>query len=222
MSHSYFAVAEQILRAPMDLREDPEGGLYLEPGFRAGRAREIPGQGRTGWLVTRLPQAGDEDRLHRCGRPRPAGLERATRLTSSRGRPTGETCHMSKTTEPALIRKPPPWQCCTRPWGGGLHNLASRQSPSRASARLIDLVMVLRDRGLLHARGTGGRTALGYPGRTGRFEVHYVLRNLATAERLVVKVGDAPTSPSHGLRPWPGADRMGRGLRHVWDSFRGP
>ena len=59
------------------------------------------------------------------------------------------------------------------------------------ASRLIDLLTVLKDRcgfGLLAE--LGATDYLGYPGRTrSRFEVHYVLRNLETAERLVVKVG---------------------------------
>jgi NADH-quinone oxidoreductase subunit C len=65
----------------------------------------------------------------------------------------------------------------------------------------------------------GGTDYLGYPGRTrARFEVHYVLLNLDTAERLIVKAGvddPDPTLPSV-FRIWPGADWM---EREVFDMF---
>ena len=60
----------------------------------------------------------------------------------------------------------------------------------------------------------GGSDYLRYPGATrARFEVHYVLLNLDTSERLVVKAGvdeAEPTLPTVvGL--WPGANWMERG-----------
>jgi NADH-quinone oxidoreductase subunit C len=65
----------------------------------------------------------------------------------------------------------------------------------------------------------GGTDYLGYPGRTrARFEVHYVLRNTDTRERLVVKAGvndPDPTLPS-AVPIWPGADWM---EREVFDMF---
>ena len=59
---------------------------------------------------------------------------------------------------------------------------------------------------------------LGYPGRTrARFEVHYVLRNLETAERLVVKAGvDDPDPSLPSACPLAGADWM---EREVFDMF---
>ncbi|MBV8074817.1 MAG: NADH-quinone oxidoreductase subunit C, partial [Planctomycetaceae bacterium] len=58
-----------------------------------------------------------------------------------------------------------------------------------------------------------------YPGRTrARFEVHYVLVNLDTAERLVVKAGvdePDPTLPTV-VHLWPGANWM---EREVFDMF---
>lgn len=88
------------------------------------------------------------------------------------------------------------------------------------ASRLVDLLTVLKDRcgfGLLAE--LGATDYLGYPGRTrSRFEVHYVLRNLETAERLIVKVGaddPDPLLPS-AVPLWPGADWM---EREVFDMF---
>ena len=62
-------------------------------------------------------------------------------------------------------------------------------------------------------------TTSAIPGRTrARFEVHYVLRNLDTSERLVVKVGVDDPDPSlpSAVPLWPGADWM---EREVFDMF---
>ena len=58
-------------------------------------------------------------------------------------------------------------------------------------SRLLELLRVLKDEcGFQMLAELGGVDYLGYPGRTReRFEVHYVLRNLETNERIVVKVG---------------------------------
>src|SRR3954453_8419378 len=86
--------------------------------------------------------------------------------------------------------------------------------------RLTELLNLLKTRCGFHLLAElGGTDYLGYPGRTrARFEVHYVLRNLDTAERLVVKVGvddPDPTLPS-AVPLWPGADWM---EREVFDMF---
>jgi NADH-quinone oxidoreductase subunit C len=87
-------------------------------------------------------------------------------------------------------------------------------------ARLIELLTVLKDRcGFAFLSELGGTDYLGYPGRTrARFEVHYVLRNLETADMIVVKAGvdgDAPSLPT--VTPlWMGADWM---EREVFDMF---
>ena len=87
-------------------------------------------------------------------------------------------------------------------------------------ARLLDLLRTLKDEcGFAMLAELGGTDYLGYPGRTrSRFEVHYVLRNLETNERLVVKAGADDPEPSLpsvvGL--WPGADWM---EREVYDMF---
>jgi len=65
----------------------------------------------------------------------------------------------------------------------------------------------------------GATDYLGYPGRTrSRFEVHYVLRRLETAEKVIVKVGvDDPDPVVPSVVPlWPGANWM---EREVFDMF---
>lgn len=87
-------------------------------------------------------------------------------------------------------------------------------------ARLIEILTVLKARcGFDWLIELGGTDYLGYPGRTrARFEVHYVLKNSQSRERLVVKAGvddPDPTLPSaYGL--WPGADWM---EREVFDMY---
>jgi NADH-quinone oxidoreductase subunit C len=86
--------------------------------------------------------------------------------------------------------------------------------------RLTELLHRLKDQcgfGLLVE--LGATDYLGYPGWTrARFEVHYVLRNLDTRERLVVKAGvDDPDPTLPSVVPlWPGADWM---EREVFDLF---
>jgi NADH-quinone oxidoreductase subunit C len=87
-------------------------------------------------------------------------------------------------------------------------------------ARLRDLLTALKEQcGFNMLSELGGTDYLGYPGRTrSRFEVHYVLRNLDTCERLVVKAGvddPDPTLPS-AYSLWPGADWM---EREVFDMY---
>jgi NADH-quinone oxidoreductase subunit C len=87
-------------------------------------------------------------------------------------------------------------------------------------ARLIELLSVLRDEcGFQLLSELGATDYLGYPERTrARFEVHYVLLNLDTTERVVVKapVDDpTPTLPT-AVPLWPGADWM---EREVYDLF---
>jgi NADH-quinone oxidoreductase subunit C len=87
-------------------------------------------------------------------------------------------------------------------------------------SRLIELLTVLKERcGFLFLTELGGTDYLGYPGRTrARFEVHYVLRNLESADMIVVKAGvdgDAPTLPT-ATALWKGADWM---EREVFDMF---
>jgi NADH-quinone oxidoreductase subunit C len=87
-------------------------------------------------------------------------------------------------------------------------------------ARLRQVLGILRDDcgfGLLSE--LGGTDYLGYPGWTrARFEVHYVLRNLGTNERLVVKAGVDDPDPELPtvVDLWPGANWM---EREVFDMF---
>jgi NADH-quinone oxidoreductase subunit C len=86
--------------------------------------------------------------------------------------------------------------------------------------RLLEVLSKLKEAcGFAMLAELGGSDYLGYPGRTrARFEVHYVLLNLDTAERLVVKAGadePDPTLPSV-VALWPGANWM---EREVYDMF---
>src|SRR5262249_41038635 len=86
--------------------------------------------------------------------------------------------------------------------------------------RLIEVLRVLKDDcGFAMLAELGGADYLGYPGVSrARFEVHYVLLNLDTAERIVVKAGvqgPGPTLPS-AVPLWPGADWM---EREVFDMY---
>src|SRR3954451_18812729 len=86
--------------------------------------------------------------------------------------------------------------------------------------RLIEVLTFLKDGcGFQMLAELGGTDYLGYPGhaRT-RFEVHYVLLNLDTTERIILKVGvndPEPTLPS-AVPLWLGADWM---EREVFDMF---
>ncbi|MFO0890123.1 MAG: NADH-quinone oxidoreductase subunit C [Isosphaeraceae bacterium] len=87
-------------------------------------------------------------------------------------------------------------------------------------AGLKGLLRVLKEDGGFNLLAElGGTDYLGYPGRTrSRFEVHYVLRNLATNVRLVVKVGADDPDPElpTAVDLWPGASWM---EREVFDMF---
>lgn len=88
------------------------------------------------------------------------------------------------------------------------------------ATRLIDLLTALKTQcGFAWLIELGGTDYLGYPGRSGpRFEVHYVVKNPQTRERLIVKAGaddPDPTLPSvYAL--WPGCDWM---EREVFDMY---
>ena len=89
------------------------------------------------------------------------------------------------------------------------------------AAKLIDLLTALRNDFGFQLTELGGEDYLGYPGRSAsrdRFEVHYILLNHDTAERLVVKTGVSdpdPTLPSvYSL--WHRADWM---EREVFDMY---
>lgn len=87
-------------------------------------------------------------------------------------------------------------------------------------ARLIEAMTALKTRaGFDWLIELGGTDYLGYPGHTrSRFEVHYVLKNSATRERIVVKAGvDDPDPTLPSVYPlWRGADWM---EREVFDMF---
>jgi NADH-quinone oxidoreductase subunit C len=88
------------------------------------------------------------------------------------------------------------------------------------AARLTEVLQNLkRECGFQMLSELGATDYLGYPGWTrNRFQVHYVLLNLDTAERLVVKAGvddPDPVLPS-SVPLWPSADWM---EREVFDMF---
>jgi NADH-quinone oxidoreductase subunit C len=108
-------------------------------------------------------------------------------------------------------------------FGEGVFSMASFRDNLRIyvpPARLMDLLKTLKNEcGFAMLAELGGSDYLGYPGRTrSRYEVHYVLRDLDTTERLVVKAGvDDPDPQLPSAVPlWPGADWM---EREVFDMF---
>jgi NADH-quinone oxidoreductase subunit C len=88
------------------------------------------------------------------------------------------------------------------------------------ASRLIDLLRALKDDcEFAFLSELGGADYLGYPGWTReRFQVHYVLVNLETNERLVVKVGVNEPNPKlpTSTTLWPGANWM---EREVFDMY---
>jgi NADH-quinone oxidoreductase subunit C len=88
------------------------------------------------------------------------------------------------------------------------------------AGRMLEVLGALKERcGFRFLAELGGVDYLGYPGRTrSRFEVHYVLLNLETSERVVVKVGvDDPNPTLPTVVPlWAGADWM---EREVFDMY---
>ncbi len=89
-----------------------------------------------------------------------------------------------------------------------------------AGDRLLEVLRDLKERcGFAMLAELGAADYLGYPGgRAHRFEVHYVLLNLDTAERVVVKAGvDDPEPTLPTVTPlWGGADWM---EREVFDMY---
>ena len=90
-----------------------------------------------------------------------------------------------------------------------------------APGQLIPALMTLRDRSGFQLVELGGTDYLQYPRRAPgkpRFEVHYVLLNQETHERLILKVGvddPDPTIPS-AVPLWMGANWM---EREVFDMY---
>jgi NADH-quinone oxidoreductase subunit C len=88
-------------------------------------------------------------------------------------------------------------------------------------AQLIPALTTLKNEAGFELIEIGGVDYLAYPGRaagSSRFEVHYVVLNQDTHERLILKVGveeSSPTLPS--IQPlWMGADWM---EREIFDMF---
>ncbi|MFO0957854.1 MAG: NADH-quinone oxidoreductase subunit C [Isosphaeraceae bacterium] len=87
--------------------------------------------------------------------------------------------------------------------------------------RLPDALVALKGLGFAQLVELGATDYLEYPGRdpkAPRFEVHYVVRNPATLETLVIKAGvddPSPTLPS-ACPLWAGADWM---EREVFDMY---
>jgi NADH-quinone oxidoreductase subunit C len=110
-----------------------------------------------------------------------------------------------------------------RVFGDGVFTTSSFRDNLRLfvpPARLIEVLTTLKNEcGFALLAELGATDYLGYPGWTrARFEVHYVLRNLETAEMLVVKAGvdePSPTLPS-AVPLWPGANWM---EREVFDMY---
>jgi NADH-quinone oxidoreductase subunit C len=111
----------------------------------------------------------------------------------------------------------------TKALGDGVYSTSRFRDNLRLfvpGARLVELLTILKTQcGFNLLSEVGATDYLGYPERTrSRFEVHYVLKNLDTAECLVVKcaVNDPdPTVPS-AVAIWPGANWM---EREVFDMF---
>lgn len=87
--------------------------------------------------------------------------------------------------------------------------------------KLVELTTRLRNEFGFHLTELGGADYLGYPGRSSashRFEVHYVLLNYETAERLILKTGVSDPDPVlPTLVPvWAGADWL---EREVFDMY---
>jgi NADH-quinone oxidoreductase subunit C len=87
-------------------------------------------------------------------------------------------------------------------------------------ARLEEVLKILKTNcGFAMLAELGATDYLGYPGRTRpRFEVHYVLLNLDTCERIIVKAGVDDPDPAlpTAVGIWPGANWM---EREVYDLF---
>jgi NADH-quinone oxidoreductase subunit C len=89
-----------------------------------------------------------------------------------------------------------------------------------SASRLIEALRTLKEQcGFALLAELGATDYLGYPGPTRtRYEVHYVMRNLDTNERIIVKAGaddPEPTLPSSTCL-WGGANWM---EREVFDMY---
>lgn len=135
---------------------------------------------------------------------------------------------MSTTTNPAPAATPPGHEAALailrRVLGGepAVSTFADNLRVVVSAERLFDGLTALREEGgFAFLAELGATDYLGYPDRPAgqpRFEVHYVLRNLETGSKLIVKaVADDPDPvlPS-AVAVWPGADWM---EREVFDMY---
>jgi NADH-quinone oxidoreductase subunit C len=130
---------------------------------------------------------------------------------------------MSSATAPATDPHAATLAVLARQFGDGVFSTSRFRDNLRLHvppSRLLDLLRALKDQcGFSMLSELGAADYLGYPGRSRtRFEVHYVLRNLETAEWLVVKAGlDDPDPTLPTVVPlWLGADWM---EREVYDMY---
>jgi NADH-quinone oxidoreductase subunit C len=130
---------------------------------------------------------------------------------------------MSTTTDTAADPHVQTFATLARAFGDGVFTTSRCQDNLRLhvpAARLLELLAALKDQcGFSMLAELGATDYLGYPGRTRpRFEVHYVLLNLDSSERLVVKAAvDDPNPSLPTVVPlWPGANWM---EREVFDMF---
>lgn len=108
--------------------------------------------------------------------------------------------------------------------GEGLFSVSSNSDNLRLhvpSSRLIELLTVLKTEFGFQLTELGGADYLGYPDRSSdrpRFEVHYVLLNYDTSERLIVKSGANDPDPAvpSAVVLWAGAEWM---EREVFDMY---
>ncbi len=88
------------------------------------------------------------------------------------------------------------------------------------AGRLFEVLSALKASGFNWLIELGGTDYLGYPGpaRASRFEVHYVLKNSVTRERIIIKTGvnDPDPTLASAYPLWPGADWM---EREVFDMY---
>jgi NADH-quinone oxidoreductase subunit C len=130
---------------------------------------------------------------------------------------------MSTATAPANDPHAQTLATLARVHGEGVFSTARFRDNLRVfvpAGRLLDVLGTLKGEcGFAMLAELGGSDYLGYPGPTrARFEVHYVLLNLETSERLVVKAGvDEPDPTLPSVVPlWPGANWM---EREVFDMY---
>ena len=205
---------EQILRALMDLQAKiQKGGSLFGTGLPEMVEREKLLEEKRNAPVGQAngQERGDEDRF---GYRLPGGPSRL----GARGNPIELRAHWPSGPEP-------PPECIDFMTNGRLMSIVNSEPPRLdpgdtlrgVRRRRFHHVAVSRQSSAVRTAGAAGRAALGsqeqcgfdllaelgatdylgYPGRTRcRFEVHYVLRNLDTTERLIVKVGVDDPDPS--------------------------